>query len=76
MLLYALEQMQELVRFSVENNVLLTVAVPLGLLALLRRGKGTSWIILLVLIGFFVMRGVLAPFFRGRLFNRDGMRRI
>ena len=41
-LLYPLEQMQELVQFSVENNVMLTVAAPLGLLALIRRGKETS----------------------------------
>jgi arabinofuranosyltransferase len=68
-LLYPLEQMQELVQFSVENNVLLTVAAPLGLLALMRRGKETSWLIPLVLIGFPILRGLLAPF-KGATFQQ------
>lgn len=69
LLLYPLEQMQELVRFSIENNVVLTVAAPLGLLAMLKKGRGGSWIIPLVLIGFPILRGLLAPF-KGATFQQ------
>ena len=42
LVLYPLEQMQELARFAVENNVVLAVAVPLGLLAMAKRGREES----------------------------------
>lgn len=69
LVLYPLEQMQELARFAVENNVVLAVAVPLGLLAMAKRGREESWLIPLVLIGFPVLRGILAPF-KGATFQQ------
>ena len=69
LILYPLEQMQELARFAVENNVVLAIAVPLGLLAVAKRGCERSWLILLVLIGFPVLRGILAPF-KGATFQQ------
>ena len=69
LLLYPLEQVQELGRFSMENNVLLTIAAPLGLLAMVQKGRGGSWIIPLVLIGFPILRGLLAPF-KGATFQQ------
>ena len=67
--LYPLQQMQELVQFSSENNLVLTLAAPMGLLALVKRGKQGSWLIPLVLIGFPVLRGLLAPF-KGATFQQ------
>lgn len=69
LVLYPLEQFQELVQFSVENNLLLTAAVPLGLVAMVKRGREESWIIPLVLIGFPILRGLLAPF-KGATFQQ------
>ncbi len=69
LVLYPLEQMQELARFAVENNIVLAVAAPLGLLAVAKRGREESWLILLVVIGFPVLRGILAPF-KGATFQQ------
>lgn len=64
LLFYPLIQTQELMCFSVENNVILSLLAGLGLvrLLMLKEGRRTSWIIPLVLIGFPILRGVLAPF--------------
>ena len=69
LILYPLEQMQELARFAVENNVVLAIAAPLGLLVVAKRGHERSWLTLLVLIGFPVLRGILAPF-KGATFQQ------
>lgn len=64
---YPLLQAQELVAFSAENNLLLTALTPLGFLYLLRQRRG-SWLVLLVLLSFPLLRGMLAPF-KGALFQ-------
>ncbi len=69
LLFYPLVQVQELIRFSIENNVVLTLAVPLGLLVILKKGREGSWIFVLVLIGFPILRGILAPF-KGATFQQ------
>jgi len=65
-LLYPVLQAREVAQFSAENSVLLTCLVPLGLLGILRpRKKGeppVSWLIPLVVVGFPLIRGALAPF--------------
>ncbi len=64
---YPLLQAQELVAFSAENNLLLAGLAPLGFLFLLRQ-KRASWLILLVLLSFPLLKGMLAPF-KGALFQ-------
>ena len=59
--LYPLEQSAELVRFAVENNLVLAIFVPLGLVQTLKKSGG-SWLVVLVLFVFPIARGILAPF--------------
>jgi arabinofuranosyltransferase len=59
--LYPLEQGVELVQFAAENNLLLALLVPLGLLQVLKKREG-SWLVVLVLVVFPIARGILAPF--------------
>ncbi len=59
--LYPLEQSVELVRFAVENNLILAIFVPLGLLQIIKKSEG-SWLVVLVLLTFPIARGILAPF--------------
>jgi len=66
-LYYPLLQAQELVAFSAENNLVLTCLAPLGIVGLLK-GKRASWLIPLILLGFPLLRGMLAPF-KGALFQ-------
>jgi arabinofuranosyltransferase len=69
LLLRPVEQAHELIRFSAENHVLLTAAVPLGILSMVRRGRpGNPWLLVLVLVSFPVVRGILAPY-KGAVFQ-------
>lgn len=63
-LFYPLIQMQEIVRFGVENHLILAFFVPFGMGWFLFSGQNTSRSLLLpmVLIAFPILRGILAPF--------------
>ena len=65
-LLYPVLQARELLQFSVENNLLLTCLAPLGVLEMVRVKHGRhsrgSWLVPLILLGFPIARGMLAPF--------------
>ncbi len=69
--LYPLLQTQELMQFSAENSLLLTFLAPMGIVELLRRRRHarSSWMLPLVIVGFPVLRGVLAPF-KGATFQQ------
>ena len=59
---YPVLQAQELVRFAVENNVVLALAAPLGLVWCLR-GEGRDFrLMALALIAYPLLRGLLAPY--------------
>jgi hypothetical protein len=64
LLFYPILQAQELIRFSAENNVVLSLLAGMGLVRLLalKDGRKQSWLLPLVLIGFPILRGILAPF--------------
>ena len=65
-LLYPVQQAQELVQFSGENCLLLAFLVPLGIVEILRSRKSEtgsgSWVLPLIIVGFPLFRGLLAPF--------------
>ncbi len=73
---YPLQQLQELAQLAVSENLVLACFIPIGLLHLVSQcsagGKskpvGQSAFLLLILVGYPVIRGLLAPF-HGPLFQ-------
>ena len=65
-LLYPVLQAREVLQFSAGNNLLLTCLAPLGALEMIRARhrprSGGSWLVPLILLGFPIARGMLAPF--------------